>query len=95
MYGSIQELFKTASIIQDPFRNHRIFFLDVSLRKIFQVQDIFLLKELTESFAREPECDPELPARDKDMAIYITRDRAKTISKFQLVNSMKIWPSIV
>ena len=51
------------------------------------MRDIFVSEEFRKGFRREPKCHAKLPARNKYVAVYIARDRAKTVFEFQLMRN--------
>ena len=51
------------------------------------MRDIFFSEEFRTGFGWEPQCHAKLPARNKYVAVYIARDRAKKVLEFQLMRN--------
>lgn len=51
------------------------------------MRDIFVSEEFRKGVRWKPQCHAKLPARNKYVAVYITRDRAKTVLEFHLMRN--------
>jgi len=66
-------------------RKDTVLFLDVTLRKIPEMFNAFLLEQTTKRRRGQPESYSEAPARDEDLTIYVASHRTENILEFQFM----------
>jgi len=79
------QLAEASWIVEYLPRKDTVLFLDVTLRKIPEMFNAFLLKQTTKRRRGQPESYSENPARDEDLTIYVASHRTENILEFQFM----------